>query len=132
MGKKSTSFIYRDFPALCTLENIFLHNQFIVRVSSGLILSKSAFGDLLRKNVSLFSRVHSPSPRFHPPPPPQYAHFRYKYTVNIYLSQKVYSCLCLFKMCVNYKCQSLSYLNVVGKCPVVGNKECAGRGVSNS
>ncbi|XP_027057790.1 uncharacterized protein LOC113684595, partial [Pocillopora damicornis] len=33
------------------------------------------------------------------------------------------------KMCVNYKCQSLSYLNVVGKCPVVGNKECAGRGV---
>lgn len=30
-GEKSTSFIYRDFPALCTLENIFLHNQFIVR-----------------------------------------------------------------------------------------------------
>ncbi|RMX57319.1 hypothetical protein pdam_00021306 [Pocillopora damicornis] len=33
------------------------------------------------------------------------------------------------KMCINNKCQSLSSLNLVGKCPVVGNKECAGRGV---
>ncbi|XP_066014963.1 zinc metalloproteinase-disintegrin-like atrase-A [Pocillopora verrucosa] len=33
------------------------------------------------------------------------------------------------KMCINNKCQSLNSLNLVGKCPVVGNKECAGRGV---
>ncbi|XP_073247149.1 uncharacterized protein [Porites lutea] len=32
------------------------------------------------------------------------------------------------KMCVNYKCQSYSELNI-GKCPLVGNKECGGRGV---
>ena len=33
-------------------------------------------------------------------------------------------------MCINYKCQSFGELNF-GKCPLVGNKECAGRGVSN-
>ncbi|KAJ7351655.1 hypothetical protein OS493_036205 [Desmophyllum pertusum] len=32
------------------------------------------------------------------------------------------------KMCVNYKCQSFDALNI-GKCPIVNNKECGGRGV---
>ncbi|KAL9951076.1 hypothetical protein ACROYT_G043672 [Oculina patagonica] len=32
------------------------------------------------------------------------------------------------KMCVNYKCQSFNDLNI-GKCPIVNNKECGGRGV---
>lgn len=32
------------------------------------------------------------------------------------------------KMCVNNKCQSFDQLNI-GKCPVISNKECGGRGV---
>ena len=86
-------------PLYCTLGNIFLHNQFIVRKVwknsnhsvtrvlvrrvpcwkncfeygenylekkvLGYYLVKSAFGVLLRTNVSLLSRVHPPSARFH-------------------------------------------------------------------
>lgn len=54
-------------------------------------------------------------------------HFRY----NLVNNGLVHQISHVFKMCIDYKCQSFNDLGISVRCPSVNNEECAGRGVSN-
>ena len=54
-------------------------------------------------------------------------HFRY----NLVNNGLVHQISHVFKMCIDYKCQSFDDLGISVSCPSVNNEECAGKGVSN-
>ena len=64
--KEQQPFGYKSFSERSSMlkELLWIWRKLFRKISSGLV--KSAFGVLLRTNVSLLSRVHIPSARFHP------------------------------------------------------------------